>query len=251
MRYYPNLVDAFNETEREMWEMGIRVDVQSMQDVQETHQTLELQAYGFQVDVREFDRKYEREALTRWLQSWKKMGDVDQIQSYIEQEFWDRTGGEGLNPGKSWEIRSEIWKRFLHDGKFAYTYSERFAPQVAEIVAELHRNPGTRQAIITMHSYINTDQDGNVSWSADMVNKGGHKRIPCSLNWQFLRRDGTVDIIYSMRSCDFLTHFGIDVLLAHRLCGYVAAALGDKPGKLTYFTGSLHAYADDMPEGIF
>lgn len=76
--------------------------------------------------------------------------------------------------------------------------------------------------------------------------------MPCSLYYQFLRRDNQLNMVYAMRSCDFLTHFPVDISLAMLLQRYVANQLMIDAGSFTYFTGSLHAYHKDMKErGIF
>jgi thymidylate synthase len=59
-------------------------------------------------------------------------------------------------------------------------------------------------------------------------------------------REGKVDMIYTMRSCDFLTHFAIDVALALMMQNYVANTLERPTGRFTHFIGSLHSYAKDM-----
>ncbi len=77
-------------------------------------------------------------------------------------------------------------------------------------------------------------------------------RIPCSLYYQILVRDGKVDLHYAMRSCDFLTHFPVDIALAIRMQHYITERLGRAVGTFSYFTGSLHAYRKDLAvRGIF
>jgi thymidylate synthase len=178
---------------------------------------------------------------------------------YIEQEFIDRISGVAMNPGNAWKLRSGLWNEFMHDGKFAYTYSERMAYQVARIIRELRERPDTRQAIITIHSYLGAtgpvlNEHGAVVFepSEDMESMGGASRVPCSMYYQLMIRERKLDLVYTMRSCDFLNHFPVDIMLALRLQSWAALTLGYEVGTFTYFTGSLHAYAKDMEtRGIF
>jgi thymidylate synthase len=248
-----NLHEAFREVERDLWEMGIRVHPETMQDKVVAHdpdyETLELQAYGFQIvppdgkpidcNQEDLDVVFHDERETRI------------AFEYIQKEFEDRLSPVALNPGSSWKVRPHVWSEFLHDGKFAYTYSERMVPQLWRIILELKNKPNTRQGIINFHS--NICPDGEVRPSDDMRNMGASGgRIPCSMYYQFLLRENAVNMVYTMRSCDFLTHFPIDVALACSIQGFVAKELGLKVGPFTYFTGSLHAYMKDMRKrGIF
>jgi len=55
-----------------------------------------------------------------------------------------------------------------------------------------------------------------------------------------------------MRSCDFLVHFPVDLMLAMRLQTWFAKLLDLNVGLFTYFTGSLHAYHKEIKDrGIF
>jgi thymidylate synthase len=90
----------------------------------------------------------------------------------------------------------------------------------------------------------------------DIKNMGGIARIPCSMYYQFLRRNRNnqevLDCIYTMRSCDIYTHFLYDIWLTMRLQEYVANSLGIEPGNFTHFIGSLHAYKRDYEKkGVF
>jgi len=70
--------------------------------------------------------------------------------------------------------------------------------------------------------------------------------------YQFYIRDNKLHMIYTMRSCDFLTHFIYDVYFSIFLQSYVADNLNLNMGTFTHFIGSLHAYKKDMAErGIF
>ena len=84
----------------------------------------------------------------------------------------------------------------------------------------------------------------------DMMNWRGLDRIPCSLTYQFLIREGKLHCIYSMRSCDFVKFFQSDVFCTAELTRYIASSLEIPVGSLTHFLGSLHAFKKDL-EGVF
>lgn len=282
MRIYNKLYDAFREVERDLWEMGINVHPQTMQDKNVAddpdYLTKEVQFYGFKLHPAVFSRAEEERAVRYLFQPRKKEGEgvkvaggeaglqswgksatlMREVLDYIEMESWDRIT-QASNPGNAYKMRERVWGEFLHEGKFAYTYSERICPQLHRIIRELKERPDTRQAIINIHSNISPMETINamtgtrlVGGSADMRNMGGTGRIPCSLYYQFLIRQGQLNMVYAMRSCDFLTHFPVDICLAIRLMNWVAHELALPPGTFTYFTASLHAYAKDMKDrGIF
>lgn len=259
MRIYTHPLQAVQEVERDLYEMGILVPVQTMQDKvvanNPDYVTQEVRHYGFTIQSWAWREAGERDILNH---IFKDDVQTEAAMLYIGAEFFDRVSGSSRNPGNAWQHRANVWNEFMHDGRFAYTYSERMSPQLPCILDELREKPGTRQAIINIHSNINTTnhRQGGVSnnpWAgADLENMGGKSRIPCSLYYQIMIRERKVDLVYAMRSCDFLTHFPIDLMLALRLQTWFAQRLDLDVGMFTYFTGSLHAYMKQMKErGIF
>lgn len=265
MRIYTNPSAAFNETVRDVAEMGIMVTPHTMQNKRvegdKAYHTKELTGYGFTISEWAWLPSAEREAVGLFYDG----DELDRVLAFIQQEYEDRLACVRANPGNAWNKRADVWDEFIHKdlirdehGKpkagFHYTYAERFAVQVPVILRRLQEDPHTRQAIITMHSNINTNPDGRtdsdieprVSPSQDLEFIGGVGRIPCSLTYQFLLRDGHVHLVYSMRSCDLFTHFPIDVMMALRLQAWMADRLGVNVGRMTYFAGSLHAYHKDL-----
>ena len=105
--------------------------------------------------------------------------------------------------------------------------------QIQDNIKELREHPETRQAIIQVHNR-----------SIDQFEMG-KKRIPCSMFYQFLKRDGKLDIIYIMRSSDFATHFQNDIWLAMELQKYIASETKIPVGKFIMFVSSLHIYRKD------
>lgn len=264
MRIFTKLFDGIREVERDLFEMGVDVHPQTMQDkvvaADADFSTKELFGYAFQY-VGPCPTEEEEAKIIRYL--FRKPEAADEVLAYIKAEIVDRTQVtralraedekaveyiEQMNPGNAYKTRLSVWDQFLRDGKFAYTYAERFAPQLAGVIRQLEVNPDTRQAVVSIHSNISPDALQMVAPSYDYFGMGGLHRIPCSLHYQFLRRNGGLDMIYSMRSCDFLTHFAVDILLALRMKEYIRGELQiqNPTGRLVYMAGSLHAYAKDI-----
>lgn len=236
MRIYQTLKEAYGEVQRDLVEMGTEVHPESMQDKvvkdDDNFITKELQGYCYSIISHGKIRE-----------DFEALGGSE---PYAFQELLDRTSNDWRNPGESWKHRPEVWKEFIHNGRMAYTYNERFREQLPIIIKELQERPNTRQAIITMYDR-----------HQDIANLGGKARIPCSLTYQFLIRDRGddqlgLDCIYTMRSCDIYTHFIYDVYITMKLQEYIAGALGLEPGKFIHFIGSLHAYKKDYStKGVF
>lgn len=243
-----------NEVARDLHEMGTLVHPQTMQDKEvgsdPMYRTLELSPYGFTIiDASDRDT---------WIETIKY--DLD----WCRADFVERTSSAQINPGRAWKLRGDTWKEFMHpdeDGnlKFAYTYAERFNRPLfdehgeyiqfgvenvhnplSRVVEELALRPDTRQAVVPIFDAM-----------ADLPNLGGKKRVPCSLHYQFLIREGKLTMLYVMRSSDFLTHFPYDIWMATQMQSHIAGLLDIPPGRFTFFTGSLHLYAKDADESMF
>jgi thymidylate synthase len=141
----------------------------------------------------------------------------------------------------AWKEDRDKWEKFLRDGVFSYSYAERWQYQLPYVIRELKARPNSRQAIMTMYDV-----------HQDMMNWGGRDRVPCSLSYQFLLRDDKLTLIYTQRSCDFLSFFATDVYLSVRLLQHVAAEIDATPVRFIHQIGSLHAFAKDLEgRGIF
>lgn len=154
-------------------------------------------------------------------------------------EFAERTGGQPLNPGTAWKKREEYWKQFLTSGGlFDYAYPERMAYQLPSVIEALKKDPMTRRAFLPIYDATQDTQDDFGC------------RIPCSLGYHFLYRQGKLNVTYLLRSSDFFEHFNYDIYLADRLKCYVAERCSMEPGNFTHWVGSLHVFAKDV-EGVF
>ena len=201
--------------------------------------------------------------------------DIDELKRQIhpnlpwaDDHFLERVGGVGLNPGvqyANWPYyrNKENDKFRTEGGKFSHTYMERIWPNNVEdrdvgydeslrfiqgiryrygdlddVVNLLVREPLTRQAFLPI-------------WFPEDTGSHHGGRVPCTLGYQFMCRDGELHIWYPIRACDFIRHFRDDIYLACRLLLWVLDELKQKdydtwkdtrPGKLTMQIYSLHVF---------
>lgn len=246
MRIYSTLYDAVNETARDLQVRGITIECNSYQDKilsGEDRFVKELMGVAYKIDKPTLARNKMIEYI------FGKGEESRKIIKYCKQEIKDRCSGKPLNPGNSYKIRSDMWNKFLLNGKkFSYQYAERLwrNDQFRNVIDTLKKDSGTRQAVLSV-------------WNPDLdmipSKTGGGNRIPCSLNYQFLIRNDHLHCIYSMRSNDFLGHHVIDLYCASGLMEYVVKELKDvypelKIGSLTYLCGSLHAFHWDLKNWV-
>jgi len=245
MRILKNFREAEGEIKRDLKEMGLQIVANRMQDKTGDFNTLELINYGYTILE-------------------PRLEDLNPVMPWAEVEWVERRQGiEGnpVNPGRSFAHRTNVWDEFIEiDGRpvpagkkwtdepvpvgsitqMAYTYPERFAMnwQVRKIIYELRNHPASRQLFVSMWD---PHQD---------IDRIGDRRVPCSLGWHFMLRDGKLHMTYYMRSCDFMTHWHNDCWLALKLLHYVAKAAGVEPGQYCQFINSFHVYEKDV-EDVF
>lgn len=182
---------------------------------------------------------------------------VDQLQQafkpnlpWAEDHFEERVSGLPLNPPPSsdyWPYAQRSNDQFKEKQKFSHTYPERMWPRslmpdgirfgtgdLNDVVHLLRNHPGTRQAYLPI-------------WFPEDTGAVKNQRVPCTLGYHFLIRDGLLKIVYYIRSCDFYRHFRDDAYMAARLCQWMADQVGIVPGQLVMHISSLHIFA---AEGI-
>lgn len=133
---------------------------------------------------------------------------------------------------------SSSWDRMSDDGEtlnsaYGYRIMKKFGFNQLEYVArELNRNPNSRQAVI----HIKDPVDHHVYPSKDVC---------CTMDLQYLIRDGKLHAITHMRSNDLWTGFPYDVFCFTCFQIYLAMSLGLEIGTYTHIAGSLHMYKRD------
>jgi hypothetical protein len=199
---------------------------------------------------------------------------------WAEDHFQERVGGKPLNPppsNKWWPFAQAGHADHLKDGQFSHTYPERFWPKHAgqgdpemvwnpwdganpedygnmgirfpygdllDVVSRLIDNPLTRQAYLPV-------------WFPEDTGAPTGERVPCTLGYLFMIREGKLHVTYNIRACDFMRHFRDDVYMAVRLGQWVlehfmyGAFLADihegdiTMGDLTMHISSFHIFEGD------
>lgn len=200
---------------------------------------------------------------------------------WADDHFMERVSRVPSNPGAEyqnwpwWNAQSEGATRatdISEPFEFTHTYQERFWPRWAgeikdfegrgreynfgiryrygdldDVVNMLVKNPYTRQAYLPIFFPEDT---GAVH--------GG--RIPCTLGYHFMLREGKFHVWYEIRSCDAVRHFHDDLYLAARLAFWVLDELARKqqafeddpvwehvrPGRFTFLAHSFHVHRGDL-----
>jgi hypothetical protein len=189
---------------------------------------------------------------------------------WAEGHFQERVAGKAVNPGDwhdKWPYHAGKVELHQHGGKYDHNYMERFWPtdivmdvdpgiedrfsgyrfpvgDLDDVVKQLVDNPGTRQAYLPIFFPEDTG-----------ATQG--QRVPCTLGYHFIIRNGQLHVQYNMRSCEIYRHFTNDVYMATRLAHwvsnkfnqYVSLGVGDpneiEVGQLTLNIVSLHGFVGD------
>lgn len=187
---------------------------------------------------------------------------------WAEEHFQERVSGIPHNPPPShvnWPFAQKGNEEHQGDGRFSHTYPERMwaawaaipnygnlpgdphkleihpgkFPRVGvryrygdlnDVVTLLQARPGTRQAYLPI-------------WFPEDTGAVEGQRVPCTLGYHFMVRNGRMKCVYYIRSCDFYRHFRDDVYMAVRLQQWLAQRVGVSPGKFVMHISSLHIFA--------
>lgn len=193
--------------------------------------------------------------------------EVEPNLPWAEDHFQERVSGTPHNPPPSaayWPYAVAGHKDHVDEGKFSHTYPERMWPKTAgkfgpelkvgiryeygdlnDLIKLLAREPYTRQAYLPIWFPEDLDAAAN-----------HNQRVPCTLGYHFLLRDGRLNCFYPIRSCDIIRHARDDIYMACRLCQWVVMQLREKedpqdlwveviPGTLTMHAVSMHAFSGD------
>lgn len=201
---------------------------------------------------------------------------------WAEGHFQERVAGKPVNPGNwhdKWPYHagSESLHQRDSEKRYDHNYMERFWPKEAgmndrstasrgwrhlndqamgyrfavgdldDVVDLLKRDTFTRQAFLP------------VFFPEDTGATAG-QRVPCTLGYQFIVREGKLHVVYNLRSCEIYRHFKNDVYMAMRLGQWVRdhvfnlranpelALNAPKMGTLTMNITSLHGFVGDTQQ---
>lgn len=188
---------------------------------------------------------------------------------WADDHFAERVSGIPHNPppsAASWPYAVRGHVDHTHGGQFDHTYPERFWSKFAnvestrpngrqvfvphngirfeygdlmDLVALLARSPLTRQAYLPV-------------WFPEDTGAVSGQRVPCTLGYHFMIRNGRLTCRYYLRSCDVYRHMVNDVYFAVRLTQWICGKLNGLfeaepvvPGDLVMHISSLHAFVAD------
>jgi len=261
---FPNFEVAFKEIKKDFLSTSQLVHTEKWQGVDISKKpeakTYELLNYNFSVPIYTED-------LTEWRE------DIKANLPWADEHFLERVGGEPLNPGEQW--KHWPWgnsaANFLDvNGQFNHNYMERYWPKKAgafnkdheplvseewiddregirfiygdlsDLINQLKLEPHTRQAYLPIFFPEDTG-----------ALHGG--RVPCSLGYHFILRNGYLHINYYLRSCEVYRHFRDDCYLTVRLLLWVLGELRKldsswnaiKPGLYSMYITSFHCFIND------
>ena len=144
--------------------------------------------------------------------------------NYMER-FWPKLAGNASQP---------------HQG-IRFSYGD-----LADVVAQLQREPLTRQAFLPIFHPEDTGATAG-------------QRVPCTLGYHFIIRENKLHMVYYLRSCEIYRHFKNDVYMAMRLGQWVRNQVfnlranrdlslnAPEMGSLTMHITSLHGFVGDTP----
>jgi len=160
---------------------------------------------------------------------------------------------QAMNPGHITKY-SKLYKRWLVNNYFNYTYGERFLTypynmneasgrhkkvnwyfnQIEKIIEILSKHPTTRKACISTW-YPTTDL--------------GNDYCPCNMVMQIFERDGLLNWVTVVRSLDVLRGFTENIFMFTIWQEYIAKKLGIDPGAYKTVALNAHLYQDMIDSG--
>jgi hypothetical protein len=140
------------------------------------------------------------------------------------------------------ETKHSSWKLDCGEGPhrgIRFTYGD-----LQDVIERLIDNPWTRQAYLPV-------------WFPEDTGAPAGTRVPCTLGYLFMIREGKLHVTYNIRACDFMRHFRDDAYMAVRLGQWVLENFmygafqhdiheGDiTMGDLTMHISSFHIFEGD------
>lgn len=131
----------------------------------------------------------------------------------------------------------ERYAKETEDGETVYggygprLFKQRGIDQIQNIIDNLRKGPSTRRAVVQIFN------------AEDIVER--HEEIPCTTTFQFVLRDGKLNMLTTMRSNDAYIGLPHDVFCFTMLQEIIARCLKVKVGTYLHSVGSLHYYTND------
>lgn len=176
----------------------------------------------------------------------------DPFRPWADEHFEERVGGVPLNPPPSHKHWLKDTDKFMVNEQFSHSYPDRLWASkfehvkgikfdyagLSEAVKLLEQDPTTRQCYVP------------IWFPEDLTAATLGERVPCTMGWHFIVRNGKLHCNYTMRSCDAVRHFHNDIYLATRLSRWMLLQsglweLGYDLGDLTFNCVSFHCFTND------
>jgi thymidylate synthase len=158
------------------------------------------------------------------------------IFSCLGEFFWYLSGSNDVEPIKYYIPR---YRNYCEsDGKVHGGYGKRLFNmhdkynQIERIINQLKCSSSTRKAVIQLFD------------SSDLCES--YKDIPCTLNLQFILREGKLDMFTMMRSNDAFMGLPHDIFVFTMLLELIASELDCEIGTYHHYVVSLHLYEDSI-----
>jgi len=218
---YSNLSSAIKQSRKDLYDFGDSISTNNWQGIEKPPEFLELLNVGF---------------IARMPATVDEMNDqCKPMQPWADEHFEERVSGLPLNPPPSHVRWLKGNEESLKEGKFSHSYPERMHQVLFQAVELLKNDPSTRQCFVPIWNPL----DNELSLK--------NERVPCTLGWHFILRDGLLHCFYPMRSCDALRHFMNDIYFAARLTLWmiIHSGIDALPGLLTFQAVSFHCFKND------
>jgi thymidylate synthase len=145
----------------------------------------------------------------------------------VAEWLWMLAGSDAVEPLARYNSQM---RQFSDNGvSLDGAYGPRFMPQVSRVVDTLIRDSDSRQAVM-------------VIWRPEDAWYPPSKDVPCTISCQFLRRDGELQSIWTMRSNDLWLGLPYDAYTFSQVTAAVAGLLKVPVGDVTVQVGSSHIY---------
>jgi thymidylate synthase len=232
--YYPSISSAIEHCLKYLHDHGRIFDTENWQSVKAPHKMLEVLNVDFSCPM-------------------EKSEELARIQCkpsepWADLHFAERVGGNPTNPGDTYHIWPYwVGEHLDQNSKFTHTYQERIWTWdltgiryqygcLKDVVDLLKSDPSTRQAFLP------------IWFPEDTGAKNG--RVPCTIGYHFIVRDGKLHTRYYIRSCDGRRHFHDDIYLCNRLALWVLNQFDEfgeyEIGDLTMNMTSFHVFEPDV-----
>ena len=210
--------------------------------------------------------------------------DIKPNLPWADDHFEERVCGFPINPGVEWA--NWPWGKsadtFRDQGQFNHNYMERYWPKYAAMKStpsrtadewvgapldrEFDLNDGPHYGLRNPYGDLNDlvgqlvkDPHSRQEWfpifHPEDVGEVVGGRKPCTLGYQFIRRDDQLHVYYPLRSCDLIRHWPDDCYLTVRLliwvieqCRHLDSSNWDhvRPGSYSMHCTSLHVFENDI-----